>query len=88
MIHQSSYGFALVLTPHDFRSEIYINRLGTTTQIFKPMDYWILMSEKYRYFGKRQKHVARKFFSHPIEVTVSMYLGNIFRIVCISLRIK
>ena len=80
MIHQSSYGFALVLTPHDLRPEIYINRLGTTTQIFKPI--------KYRSFRKRQKHVAWKFFSHPIEVTVSMYLGKIFRIVCISLRIK
>ena len=63
--------------------EIYINRLSTTTQIFIAMDYLIMMSEKYLYFRKRKKHLARTFFTHPIEVTGSMYFGNIFRIMCL-----
>ena len=63
--------------------EIYINRLSTTTQIFIAMDYLIMMSEKYLYFRKRKKHLTRTFFTHPIEVTGSMYFGNIFRIMCL-----
>ena len=35
MIHLELYGLALVFRPHDPRPEIYINRLGTTTQIFE-----------------------------------------------------
>ena len=62
--------------------EIHINRLSTTTQILIAMDYLILMSEKYLYFRERQKHLARKFFSHSIEVTGSMNFGNVFRIMC------
>ena len=62
---------------------IHINRLITTTQIFIAMDYLIMMSEKYLYFRKRKKHLARTFFTHPIEVTGSMYFGNIFRIMCL-----
>ena len=58
--------------------EIYINRLSTTTQIFIAMDYLIMMSEKYLYFRKRKKHLARTFFTHPIEVTGSMYFGTFF----------
>ena len=58
--------------------EIYINRLSTTTQIFIAMDYLIMMSEKYLYFRKRKKHLARTFFPHPTEVTGFMYFGNIF----------
>ena len=27
---------------------------------------------------EEQKHVARNFFCHPIDVTGSMYFGNIF----------
>ena len=46
-------------------SEICINRLGTTTLIFKVVDYLRLMSEKHSHFRKRQKHVARKFFPTP-----------------------
>ena len=53
MIHQSSCGFVLVLRPHDLRSETYINKLGTKTQIFIAMDYLILMSEKDLHFQKR-----------------------------------
>ena len=64
-------------------TEICINRLSTTTQIFIAMDYLIMMSEKYLYFRKRKKHLARTFFTHPIEVTGSMYFGNIFRIMCL-----
>ena len=63
--------------------EIYINRLSTTTQIFIAMDYLIMMSENYRYFRKRKKHLARTFFTHPTEVTGFMYSGNIFRIMCL-----
>ena len=63
--------------------EIYINRLSTTTEIFIALDYLIMMSEKYLYFRKRKKHLARTFFTHPIEVTGSMYFGNIFRIMCL-----
>ena len=62
IIHQSSCGFVLVLRSHDLWSETYINKLGTTTQIFIGMDYLILMSEKDLHFRKRQNHVARKFF--------------------------
>ena len=43
--------------------KIHINRLTLTMQILIAMDYLILMSEKYLYFTKRQKHVARNFFS-------------------------
>ena len=63
--------------------KIYINRLSTTTQIFIAMDYLITMSENYLYFRKRKKHLVRTFFTHPIEVTGSMYFGNIFQIMCL-----
>ena len=43
--------------------KIHINRLTLTMQILIAMDYLILMSEKYLHFTKRQKHVARNFFS-------------------------
>ena len=46
-------------------TEIYINRLSTTTQIFITMDYSILMSEKYFHFGEIQKHLAKTFFLNP-----------------------
>ena len=29
------------------------------------------------FFTKRKKHVAGNFFSHPVEVTGSMYFGNL-----------
>ena len=48
-------------------------------QIFIAMDYLILMSQKYLHSRKRQKYLANKFFSHPVEVTRSRYFGNIFR---------
>ena len=54
IIHQSSYGFALGFRPHDLRTKIHINKLGTTTQIFKAIGYLILMSNKYNYFRKIQ----------------------------------
>ena len=41
--------------------ETYINRLSTTMQIFIAMDYLITMSEKYLYFRKIKKHLARTF---------------------------
>ena len=84
MIQQSSHGFALVFRPHDLRPEIYINSLGTTTQIFIAMNYLIPMSEKYLHFREKQNHVEMNYFSHPVKVTGSMYSGNIFRIMCIS----
>ena len=84
MIHQSSYGFTLLFRPHDLRPEMYINGLGTTTQISKAMDYLILILVKHLHFRERQKHVTRKFLLHPVEVSGSMYLGNIFYIMCIS----
>ena len=65
-------------------TEICINRLSTTTQIFMTMDYSIMMSGKYFHFRKRQKHLAKTFFSHPVEVTGPMNFGNIFRIICSS----
>ena len=69
--------------------EIYINRLSTTTQIFIAMDYLIMMSEKYLYFRKRKKHLTMKFFTQHIEVTGSMYFGNVFRIMYFpKIRIK
>ena len=46
-------------------TEIYINRLSTTTQIFITMDYSILMSEKYFHFREIQKHLAKTFFLNP-----------------------
>ena len=58
--------------------EIYINRLSTTTQIFVAMDYLIMMSEKSPLFWKKKKAFAKNIFAHPIEVTGSMYFGNIF----------
>ena len=48
------------------------------------MDYSIMMSEKYFHFRKRQKNLAKTFFSHPVEVTGSMSFGNIFQIMCSS----
>ena len=44
--------------------EIYINRLSTTRQIFIPMDYLIVMSEKYLYFRK-EKTIGKYMFSAP-----------------------
>ena len=61
--------------------DIIANRLSTTTQILIAMDYFRLVTEKYFHFRKRQKHVAKTPFSHPVEVNGSMYLGNIFRII-------
>ena len=58
--------------------EIYINRLSNTTQISIVMDYLIMMSDKCIYFRKRKKHAAKSFFTHPIEITGSMYFENIF----------
>ena len=45
-----------------------MNILSTTTQIFKAVDYLILISEKYVRLRKRQKHVAR-IFSPPRRST-------------------
>ena len=64
--------------------EIYINRLSTTTKTFIAADYLIMMSKKYFHFRIRQRHLAKTFFSHPVELTGSMYFGNIFRIMCSS----
>ena len=64
--------------------KICINRLSTSTQIFIAMDYSIMMSERYFHFRKRQKNLAKTFFSHPVEVTGSMSFGNIFQIMCSS----
>ena len=60
--------------------EIYINRLSTTTQIFIIVDNDV---REYWYFRKRKKHLARAFFTQPIEVTGSMYFGNIFQTMCL-----
>ena len=59
--------------------EIYMNRISIRTLIFIVMDYSLMMSEeKYFHFRKRQKHLAETFFSHPVEITGSLYFGNIF----------
>ena len=42
--------------------EIHINRLSTTMQIFIPMDYSIMMSEKYFHFRKDKSIWQRLFF--------------------------
>ena len=84
MTPQRSHGFALVFRPYDLRPEIYINRLDTATKIFIAMDYLLLMPEKNLHFGRRQKHVARKFFSHPVEVIWSRYFGNCNNSGCIK----
>ena len=63
--------------------EIYINRLSTTTQIFIAMDYFIMMSEKSPLFLKKKKAFGKNIFAHPIEVTGSMYFGNIFGVMCL-----
>ena len=44
---------------------MYINRSSATTQIFITMDYLITMSEKYLYFRKRKKYLARTFLPTP-----------------------
>ena len=76
--------------------EIYINRLSTTTQIFIPMDYLIVMSEKYLYFRKEKNnwhmfsaphgsnwiHVLWKYFSNYV-FTKDMY-KNLKQIVIIQ----
>ena len=63
--------------------EIYIKRSSTTTQFFIAMDYLIMMSEKYLYSRKRKKHLARTFFTHPIEVTGFIHFENIFQFICL-----
>ena len=80
----SSYGFALVFRPHDLWPERFMNGLGTTTQIFKTINYLIQTSEKSPHFRITKNHLARSFFSHTVGVTVSMYFENIFWIMCIS----
>ena len=57
--------------------EIYLNRISLTMHIFIVMDYLIMMSEKYRHFRKRQKHVPRNYFL-PVEVTGFMFLRKYF----------
>ena len=63
--------------------EIYINRLGTTTQIFIGMDYLIMMSEKYLFLEKEKHifypphksnwiHVLWKYFPNRV-ITKNMY---------------
>ena len=64
--------------------KIYINRLSITTQIFTAMDYSIIMSEKYFRLRKKQKNLAKTFFSHLVEVTGSMNFANIRRDMCSS----
>ena len=68
-------------------SEIYINRLGTTTQIFEAVDYLILVSEKHSHFKKRQKHVARKFFPTP-QKKLYPCTSEIFLELCVCKRYK
>ena len=68
-------------------SEIYINRLGTTTQIFEAVDYLILVSEKHSHFKKRQKHVVRKFFPTP-QKKLYPCTSEIFLELCLSKRYK
>ena len=69
------YEFPLVSRTHDFQLEIYINRLGTTTQVFMVMDYLILMSEKFLPFRKGQKPVVRKlFFTLLLRMYMYMYI--------------
>ena len=69
------YEFALVSRNHDLQLEIYINRLGTTTQIFIALDYLILMSEKFLLYRKGQKPVVRKlFFTLLLRKYFSNYL--------------
>ena len=46
------------------RTEIYINRLSTATQIFIAMDHFIMISEKYLYFRKGKK-ISKNIFTHP-----------------------
>ena len=65
--------------------EIYINRLSTTTQISIAMDYLIMMSEKWLYFRKRKKHVARSIFTHPTEITGYMYFEIFFWIMSLPM---
>ena len=41
--------------------------------------------ERSTFFYKKKKNVASKFFSHPVEVTGSMYFGNLKEIGIIQL---
>ena len=50
-------------------------------QIFIVMDYLIMMSEKKK--KRKKKHLGRTLFTNSIEVTRSIYFGNIFRIMCL-----
>ena len=43
------------------------------------MNYLIIMLEKYLYF-KKEKDIWQGYFPQPVEVTKSMYFGNIFGI--------
>ena len=63
--------------------EIYINRLGTTTQIFIGMDYLIMMSEKYLFLEKEKTffypphrsnwiHILWKYFPNCV-ITENMH---------------
>ena len=59
--------------------EIQINRLNTTTQFFIAIDYSTLISEKYYHFRKRQRHLAKTFFSQPVKVTGSMSFSDMYK---------
>ena len=55
-------------------------------QIFIAMDYLIAANlREVPFFIKRKKIVASKFFSDPVEVTGSMYFGNLKEIGIIQL---
>ena len=65
--------------------EIYINRLSIITQTLMAMYCLIMMSVKYLYFKRRKKKTFCKgIFSHLVEVSGSMYSGNIFGIMCFT----
>ena len=79
-----SHGFT-VFRSHDLRPAICINRFRTITHIFIAMNYLMLMLEKDLHSRNIQKHVASKFFSHPVEVIGSM---KICFELCVSQRYK
>ena len=55
-------------------------------QIFIAKDYLTATNlREAPFFTKRKKNVASKFFSHPVEVTGSMYFGNLKEIGIIQL---
>ena len=78
MIHQSSHGFPLMFRPHDLRPEIYKKYIWYYNSDFHSDGLLDTDVREVTSIQKKDKSMWQG--NLAIEVTGSMYFGNIFRI--------